>query len=100
MARTYVKIINECKRFYKDKEGEKVLCFQYCQYNFAGGETYDGYRFIWRKPDGKLQAARGQAMIPSIEVMHSMINEASSKGWGHHRSKLSEIKDKNHKLYE
>jgi hypothetical protein len=46
------------------------------------GETQDGYRFIWRRPDGSLQAARGQARIPSIGDAEKLIQMARSGGWG------------------
>jgi len=39
-----------------------------------------GYRFIWRKPDGTLQAARGQARIPSAAEMFQLIQMATEAG--------------------
>jgi hypothetical protein len=42
----------------------------------------EGYRYIWRRPDGSLQAARGQARIPSIKVARQLMKEAEEAGWG------------------
>jgi hypothetical protein len=42
----------------------------------------EGYRFIWRRPDSSLQAARGQARIPSIEVARGLMQRAEEEGWG------------------
>lgn len=39
--------------------GEWTLCFQKVTYHYDDGSTQDGFRFIWRRPDGSLQAARG-----------------------------------------
>lgn len=58
-----------------------VLSFQYCTYNYDDGSTQDGYRFIWYRPDGTLQAARGQARIPSMRSALMLIGEAVRKGW-------------------
>jgi hypothetical protein len=58
------------------------LCFQWCRYIYANGEMEEGYRYIWRRPDGSLQAARGQARIPSIKVARQLMKEAEEAGWG------------------
>lgn len=58
-----------------------VLAFQYCTYNYDDGSTQNGYRFIWYRPDGTLQAARGQARIPSMRSALMLIGEAVRKGW-------------------
>ena len=39
--------------------GEWTLCFQKVTYHYDDGSSQDGFRFIWRRPDGSLQAARG-----------------------------------------
>ncbi|MHB8173412.1 MAG: hypothetical protein ACYDFU_02975 [Nitrospirota bacterium] len=44
-----------------------ILCLQWCRYFFDDGHMDEGYRFIWRRPDGSLLAARGQARIPSLK---------------------------------
>lgn len=56
------------------------LCFQKVTYNYDDGEMEDGYRFIWRRPDGSLQAARGQARIESYEQMMELIEMAKNEG--------------------
>jgi hypothetical protein len=48
------------------QSGHWRLCFQWVTYRYEDGSpAQDGYRFIWRRPDGSLQPARGQARIPS-----------------------------------
>lgn len=60
------------------------LCFQRCRYMYDDGSTEDGYRFIWRREDGSLQAARGQARIPSLKKARLLMAEAEKAGWGHY----------------
>ncbi|UEG52597.1 hypothetical protein LLH06_16705 [Mucilaginibacter daejeonensis] len=62
-------------------EGAWKLCFQWCEYVYSEGDTDHGYRFIWRRPDGSLQAARGQARIPSFADMQELISLAAREGW-------------------
>lgn len=64
-------------------EGEWRLCLQWCRYNWDDGKTEDGYRFIWRRPEGSLQPARGQARIPSIRLARELMDRAIAEGWGH-----------------
>jgi hypothetical protein len=59
------------------------LCFQRARYMYDNGATEDGYRFIWRRPDGSLQGARGQARIPSLKDARVLMGMAESEGWGH-----------------
>ena len=63
------------------KSGEWTLCFQKETYHYDDGSTQDGFRFIWRRPDGSLQAARGQARIESYEQMMALINQAKEEGF-------------------
>lgn len=58
-----------------------ALCFQWCRYIYEDGETEHGYRFIWKRPDGSLQAARGQARIPSLKIMNQLVDTARIEGW-------------------
>ncbi len=58
------------------------LCLQWVRYMGEDGETQDGYRFIWRRPDDSLQAARGQARIPSIGDAERLFQMARAGGWG------------------
>ena len=58
------------------------LFFQWVTYNYDDGrERQHGYRFIWRRPNGTLQAARGQARIPSAEALFILTSKASKAGW-------------------
>lgn len=61
--------------------GEWNLCFQKVTYHYDDGRMQNGYRFIWRRPDGSLQAARGQARIESYEQMHELIDLAKKEGF-------------------
>jgi hypothetical protein len=76
----YITIINEARLTQID--GEWDLCFQWCRYNFDDDSHENGYRFIWRRPNGNLQAARGQARIPSIRDIQQLVNIAKREGWG------------------
>ena len=84
MKSANVKVLNEASIGLDD---EWKLCFQYCSYEFgdANHTVQNGYRFIWRKPDGSLQAARGQARIPSIAHIQYLTYKALSEGWGHNQ---------------
>lgn len=68
--------------------GGWMLCFQWCEYKYEDGSKQHGYRFIWRRPtvDGKskgdLQAARGQARLPSIAEAEKLMAKAKAAGWG------------------
>jgi hypothetical protein len=76
---TRVQVINEvCD----PSAGEWSLCFQWCQYVYEDGTHQHGYRFIWRRPDGSLQPARGQARIPSISKLEELVAKAREQGWG------------------
>ncbi len=57
------------------------LCFQYGIYHYDVDADENGYRFIWRKPDGSLQPARGQARIPSTTDIFELLALASKNGW-------------------
>ena len=58
------------------------LCFQHCIYHYDNNTKQEGYRFIWRKSDGALQTARGQARLPSISIILKLVSIAMSEGWG------------------
>ena len=57
------------------------LCFQYGIYHYDVDADENGYRFIWRKPDGSLRPARGQARIPSTTDIFELLALASKNGW-------------------
>lgn len=61
---------------------EWVLCLQWCKYNYDDGTHSFGYRFIWRRENGNLQAARGQARIPRFEDINLLMAKAKYEGWG------------------
>ena len=57
MAQGRVIVINETKL---GKPDDWNLCFQYCRYEYGDDDNTEenGYRFIWRRPDGSLQIGR------------------------------------------
>jgi hypothetical protein len=57
------------------------LCFQRCTYKYSDNNTQEGYRFIWRRPDGTLQAARGQARIIDAAQLQRLTDAAMAAGW-------------------
>ena len=61
--------------------GEWRLCFQWVRYDHDDREEEYGYRFIWRRPDGTLQAARGQARIPTAGDLFQLLSLAAQAGW-------------------
>lgn len=64
------------------EEGHWQLCFQWGTYvHDDDSPNEDGYRFIWRRPDGSLQAARGQARIPSAADIFELLHLAAREGW-------------------
>jgi hypothetical protein len=76
MARVYV-----LKETTNDPPKDWQLWFQWCRFYFDEVVQF-GYRFIWRRPTGELQAARGQARIPSIKDARLLMEKAISEGWG------------------
>lgn len=86
MAR--VRVIKEIKSGHPD---DWRLCFQWCQYLFDDGGSEYGFRFIWRKENGHLQGARGQARIPSVKVIERFLKQAKKEGWDENTDK--KVKD-------
>ncbi|QIN80691.1 hypothetical protein GBA65_06075 [Rubrobacter marinus] len=66
-----------CERF----DDAWTLCFQRCTYHYDDRESQPGYRFIWRRPDGTLQPARGQARIPDAGTLERLTEAARAEGW-------------------
>ncbi len=75
-----VQVIHEVPKVMN--ESNPTLCFQWCQYIYEDGTSEHGYRFIWRRENGHLQPARGQARIPRIEVIEKLVAQAKRDGWG------------------
>jgi len=65
----------------RTRVGDWTLCFQRCMYHYDDGSTEEGYRFIYRKENGNLQPARGQARIPDAKTLHLLIAAAERAGW-------------------
>jgi hypothetical protein len=86
-GQTNVIMINEAaKPSANMKEGNWTLYFQYCRYEYGDDTPHEyGYRFIWKRPDGSSQAARGQARIPSLADIQFLTAIALEEGWGHHK---------------
>lgn len=85
MAATRITVFEEVQLPKGEDDQKWVLCFQWGRYDYGdGAEAQRGYRFIWRRPDGSLQAARGQARIPSLDDIRILTNMATEAGWGHH----------------
>ena len=76
---TWVDINNEVYIHYPATSWK--LCFQECVYHRENGKSEKGYRFIWRRPNGSLQPARGQARIPSKGDLEYLLKEAHKAGW-------------------
>jgi len=67
----------------KKFENGWALHFQWCIYKYSNATEQRGYRFIWTRPDGTLQAARGQARLPNMELIVYLTEEAKKRGWGY-----------------
>ncbi len=85
MSKNHVEIINDV---YLPMENDWELHFQYCKYHYENGDLQAGYRFIWKRPNGSLQPARGQARIPTISLALKLISEAMSEGWGNYSGEV------------
>jgi hypothetical protein len=73
-----VKIINEVST---ENTNDWNLCFQKCKYIYDDNSTEIGFRFIWRKPNNRLQPARGQARIPDEETLYLLLEKARDNKW-------------------
>ena len=64
------------------QDGGWRLAFQRCTYTYDDGrQDQDGFRFIWRQPNGHLFAARGQARIPGAAQLFELLSLARHAGW-------------------
>lgn len=80
-TQTRVQVVNETP---KKHQGDWQLRLQWCRYLFGDGTMQYGYRLIWLRPDGGLQASRGQARLPSFERVKALFDAARAEGWGDH----------------
>src|ERR1700722_17856135 len=79
-GQTRVAVVDEIKA--APKKNEWTLAFQKVIYIYGDGSLSEtGFRFIWYRPQGTLQAARGQARIPTLAQAKKMIEMAEKKGW-------------------
>ncbi|WP_242303343.1 hypothetical protein [Bacillus cereus group sp. BfR-BA-01495] len=78
-----VQVINEIAYDENAVGTNWVLCLQWCRYIYNDGTMQMGFRFIWRREDGSLQAARGQARIPDLDMATTLMQKARDLGWGH-----------------
>ena len=74
-----ITVLNEVKK--QSKDGD-YLCLQHVIYPYENQNNKEGYRFIWKTSDGKMQPSRGQARIPSLSIALELISLALSEGWG------------------
>jgi len=78
---THIVILNEVSHP-EHPPNDWRLCLQWGRYQYDNmSEPQAGYRFIWRRPDGSLQPARGQARIPSLFDAELLIKLAREAGW-------------------
>lgn len=81
-----VQVIKEVKTGDPLETGSWELCYQWCLWVFDDGRSENGFRFIWRREDGSLQPARGQARLPSTDWALDLIKKAKNEGWGDNRA--------------
>ena len=78
-TQTRIQVVNETP---SKHDGTWQLRLQWCRYLHGDGGMQYGYRFIWLRPDGSLQATRGQARIPSFATAQRLFDQAKADGWG------------------
>ena len=79
MAKNYVEIKAEVPQR-QESDDWWTLHFQKVVYHYEHDEPEEGFRFIWRRPNGSLQAARGQARIPGRKELMDLIDQADKEG--------------------
>jgi hypothetical protein len=65
------------------------LCLQWGIYPHANGIIEQGYRFIWKDENGNLRPLRGQACIPSLEIIQTLMDKAKQEGWSDYGKKIN-----------
>ena len=79
MLAARIQILREVPRRL-ETDDDWTLHLQKVIYHYEDGSFDKGFRFIWRRPDGSLQAARGQARIPGEEELLSLYHQAKEEG--------------------
>jgi hypothetical protein len=80
MVQNGVVVLHEVSQGIK---GNWNLCFQYCLYECENEAEKNGYRFIWRRPDGSLHGTSGETCILSVSDILQLTSKALAEGWGH-----------------
>lgn len=65
------------------------LCLQFCRYCYDDGTTDTAYRVIRRSREGNLKAQRGQAGIPDLNTLKSLVDKAEKAGWGSYQGTMT-----------
>lgn len=96
MSKAKVDVIREVTMDDAKLGKEWLLCLQWCKYNYSDDTSSYGYRFIWRRPDGRgsLQSARGQARIPSLVHVEYLMTKAKLNGWANLSEENPNIENK------
>lgn len=79
-ASTRIQVVHQVRT--QPNPSGHTLCFQWVRYPYADGGIDEGYRFIWRNPNGNMIAHRGQARIPSRKIEDALRKAATDQGWG------------------
>ncbi len=63
--------------------GDWSLCFQKVTYTYDDPQrqSEDGFRFMWKSPEGRLKTDRGQARIPTEADLFTLLRLAADDGW-------------------
>jgi hypothetical protein len=84
---TRVQVINSVELV--EPKTKHRLALEWCKYIHSPKDSRFGYRFIWKTPEGKRLAHRGQAMIPSRKIMDKLWDMAEQAGWGDYNSDMA-----------
>ncbi len=63
-------------------QGTPALSYQWCLYIYEKDTPEYGYRFMWRRANDNLMAARGGARLPSKKAQDRLRKIADAEGWG------------------
>jgi hypothetical protein len=77
MAQQSATILHEVR--YPQAYRTLTLCFQYVCYHLEDGREEEGYRFIYRAPDGRMLS--GILYIPTAEQLWALLQDAIRDGW-------------------